>query len=172
MIVVDVNVVAYCFIAGERTAQAREVLRRDPDWRLPALWRHEYLNVLATFVRQGGATIDEARVVWRRTVELVGAREHGVDMEAALALASEHRLSAYDAQYLVLARQLQTICVTEDKRLLKTFPSLTSTMEVRRDLISDSTPHSFARPICRREKGRNRHVGCSCQSASVGGSSV
>lgn len=129
MIVVDVNVVAYCFIAGERTAQARALLRRDPDWRLPALWRHEYLNVLATFVRQGGATIEEARVLWRRTVELVGAREHGVDMEAALALASEHRLSAYDAQYIVLARQLQTICVTEDKRMLKTFPSLMSTME-------------------------------------------
>ena len=125
MIVVDVNVVAYCFIAGERTAQARALLRRDPDWRLPALWRHEYLNV-ATFVRQGGATIEETRVLWRRT--LVGAREHGVDMEAALALASEHRLSAYDAQYIVLARQLQTICVTEDKRMLKTFPSLTSTM--------------------------------------------
>lgn len=129
MIVVDVNVIAYCFIAGERTAQAHELLHRDPNWRLPALWRHEYLNVLATFVRQGGATIDEARVLWRRTVDLVGPSERGVDMEAALALASHHRLSAYDAQYVVLARQLQTVCVTEDKRMLKTFPSLTSTME-------------------------------------------
>jgi len=52
VIVVDVNVVAYFLIEGEHTERARELWRRDPDWRLPPLWRHEYLNVLATFVRR------------------------------------------------------------------------------------------------------------------------
>jgi len=32
-------VVAYFFIEGDRTATARELMRSDPDWRLPALWR-------------------------------------------------------------------------------------------------------------------------------------
>ena len=45
------------------------------------------------------------------------------------ALATENRISAYDAQYIALARQLQTVCVTEDQRLLKTFPALTRTMQ-------------------------------------------
>jgi hypothetical protein len=30
---------------------------------------------------------------------------------------------------VILARQLQTVCVTEDQRLLKTFPALTRTMQ-------------------------------------------
>ena len=129
MIVVDVNVVAYFLVLGEKTAVARDLLHRDPDWRLPALWRHEYLNVLATFAREGGATVAEARTLWRRAVELFGPREQSVDMELALVLATENRISAYDAQYIALARQLQTVCITEDWRLLKTFPTLTRAMQ-------------------------------------------
>lgn len=129
MIVVDVNVVAYFFIEGEKTASARDLFRRDPDWRLPALWRHEYLNVLATFVRQNGATIAQAQTLWRQSIELFGPGEQSVDMETALVLATGKRISAYDAQYIALARQLQTVCVTEDKRLLRTFPTLTRTIQ-------------------------------------------
>ncbi|MBI4191127.1 MAG: type II toxin-antitoxin system VapC family toxin [Betaproteobacteria bacterium] len=129
MIVVDVNVVAYFLIEGEKTASARELLRRDSDWRLPGLWRHEYLNVLATFAREGGATIAEARTLWRRGVDQFGSREQSVDMESALIVATENRISAYDAQYIALAQKLQTVCVTEDQRLLKTFPALTRTMQ-------------------------------------------
>lgn len=129
MIVVDVNVVAYFFIEGEKTALARDLFLRDSDWRLPTLWRHEYLNVLATFVRQNGATIAQAQILWRQSVELFGSGEQSVDMEAALVLATGKRISAYDAQYIALARQLQTVCVTEDKRLLRTFPTLTRTIQ-------------------------------------------
>lgn len=129
MIVVDVNVVAYYFIEGEKTALARDLMRRDPDWRLPSIWRHEYLNVLANYARQGGATPEEARVLWRRALELFRSREQPVDAEAALALAVEHPVSAYDAQYVALARELRTVLVTEDRRLLKTFAADARTMQ-------------------------------------------
>ena len=129
MIVVDVNIVAYFLIEGEKTTSARNLLRREPAWRLPALWRHEYLNVLATFARKGGATTAEALSLWRRGVELFGPLEQSVDMESALILATENRISAYDAQYIALAQKLQTLCVTEDQGLLKTFPALTRTMQ-------------------------------------------
>lgn len=132
MIVVDVNIVAYFLIEGEKTTSARDLLRREPDWRLPALWRHEYLNVLATFARNGGATTAEMLSLWRRGVEWLGPREQSVDMESVLVLAVENRISAYDAQYIALAQKLRTICVTEDQRLLKTFPALTRTMQAFR----------------------------------------
>ena len=129
MIVVDVNVVAYFLIEGEHTGQARELWRCDPDWRLPLLWQHEYLNVLATFVRHGGADIADALMLWRRAVNLLADAEVEVDMEGALGLAARENISAYDAQYIVLAQQLCTVCVTEDKRLLKVFPGTARTME-------------------------------------------
>jgi len=128
MIVVDVNVVAYFFIEGDKTMLARDLMRKDPHWRLPSLWRHEFLDVLAAFVRHGGATIAEGKALWRKTIGLLTSHEQIVDMEAALILASENRISAYDGQYIALARQLQTVCVTEDKRLLRTFPDLTCAM--------------------------------------------
>lgn len=122
MIVVDVNVVAYFMIEGDKTSQARGLLNHDSNWRLPPLWQHEYLNVLATFAREGGATHVEVQQLWRRATQLFGPLERRVNMESALALAGSHRISAYDAQYIALAQQLHTVCVTEDRRLLKTFP--------------------------------------------------
>ena len=116
-------------IEGEKTAAARDLWRRDPDRRLPALWRHEYLNMLATFTREGGATISEAQTLWRRGIEMFGPREQGVDMESTLVFATENRISAYDAQYIALAQQPQSIRVTEDGRLLRTFPALTRSMQ-------------------------------------------
>ena len=138
MIVVDVNVVAYLLVEGEKTAAAQRLLQRYPDWRLPVLWRHEYLNILATFARAGGVTADEARMLWRRAVALFVPQELSVDMESALALAVRHRISAYDAQYLALAQQIKTICVTEDKRLLKMFPLLARNMQTQSE-IEDKT---------------------------------
>ena len=129
MIVVDANVVVYFLIEGDRTQAARELMRRDPDWRLPALWRHEYLNVLATLVRAGGATLADGRGLWRLGIEGFGQREEDLDMDEALALAAEHRVSAYDAQYLVLARRLRTVCVTDDRRLQQLFPQLARGMQ-------------------------------------------
>ena len=44
MIVVDVNVIAYLLINGEKTVEARSVRELDSDWIVPDLWRDEFLN--------------------------------------------------------------------------------------------------------------------------------
>ena len=128
MIVADVNAVAYCLIEGEKTEAARRLRGVDADWRLPELWRHEFLNILATWSRRGGAPLADAQELWRRAVHWIGPCEVPVNMTAALALAHEHGISAYDAQYLALAQQLQTVCATEDGRLRRLFPDLTRTL--------------------------------------------
>lgn len=38
MITVDANVVAYAFIEGESTKEARRIWRTDPEWCLPILF--------------------------------------------------------------------------------------------------------------------------------------
>lgn len=122
MIVVDTNIVAYAFIEGPRTRLAREAFRRDPEWRLPELWRHEFLNILATFTRRGGASLEQVSVVWRQADAALALFQHPVDMTLALELAVSHAIGAYDAQFIALAQSLGVLCLTEDRELVRKFP--------------------------------------------------
>jgi predicted nucleic acid-binding protein len=128
VIVVDTNVVAYALVEGTHTELARRVRELDPDWRLPELWQHEYLNILATYAKQGGANLKTAQRLWREAVKLLAAATVPVDMPTALDLAVEHGVSAYDAQFIALAVALGVPCVTEDRILLRAFPRVAVSM--------------------------------------------
>lgn len=128
MIAVDTNVVAYALIQGAQTALARRVWDLDPVWRLPDLWRHEYLNVLATYARRGGASLRMVTQLWIQAVQLLAGSTQPVDMPLALQLAIENKISAYDAQFVALARSLGVALVTEDQHLLQAFPQETLSM--------------------------------------------
>lgn len=129
MIVVDTNVVAYTLIEGAQTALARQARLLDTEWRLPTLWRHEFLNILATYARRGGASVSAVTSLWEQAVELFSPGERRVDMPLALRLAVHHRVSAYDAQFVALAQTLDAPCLTEDQRLLKAFPDRALSLE-------------------------------------------
>lgn len=122
MIVVDANVIAYRFIAGEKTGLSCQVQEKDAEWVVPALWRHEFLNVLATAARAGIIDTVEACTIWRSAFRILGNNEQAVNYEKSLCCAVDSRISAYDAQYITLARTLNCLCITEDARLHKTFP--------------------------------------------------
>ena len=123
MVVVDVNVLAYSLIEGDRTGEALEVQRIDPDWRLPPVWRHEFANVLVTYVRQGGMPERRASDLYGAAVASYGPREATPDVSSVIRWAIGKRLSAYDAQYVALARQLDVPCVTEDAGILRAVPA-------------------------------------------------
>jgi predicted nucleic acid-binding protein len=129
VIVVDANVIAYLLIAGESTAVAQAVWDLDSDWRVPALWRHEVLNVLSTYVKVGGSSLEQAQEIWSTATRLLASGESEIDMNRALGLAVEHGLSAYDAQYLALALALGVPLVTEDRRLREILPRETLSMQ-------------------------------------------
>jgi predicted nucleic acid-binding protein len=132
MVVVDVNVLAYSLIAGERTGEAIEVQRADPDWRLPPVWRHEFANVLVTYVRQGGMAERRAGELYEAAVASYGPREIAPDPGAVIRIAIGKRLSAYDAQYVALAQELDVSCVTEDGGVQRAVPACACSM---RDFI-------------------------------------
>jgi len=117
VIVVDVNIISYALITGDKTPLALQVQKRDANWKVPALWRHEFLNILATSTRFGVFDINRAASTWQQAVELLRTAEVAVDMTASLRLAVELKISAYDAQYISLAKRLGVQCVTEDRKL-------------------------------------------------------
>ena len=129
MIVVDTNVVAYFSIQGTQTSVARTVREIDTDWYLPPLWRHEYLNLLATLARTGGAELGEVLDLWESTTRFFRSSERDPDMDLALRLSIERSVSAYDAQYAALALKLGAPLITEDRKLLKAFPDQALSME-------------------------------------------
>ena len=129
MIVADTNLVVSLFVQETQTPLARAVFARDADWRMPAFWKAEFLNVLSTYVRFGDMPLEDSLRLWRLATEASFIREEAVDGAEALRLAKQHKISGYDAVFLALARRLDVALVTADKKLCKTAPGLAVPLE-------------------------------------------
>ncbi len=119
MIVADTNLVAQLILSLDQTREAQAVYRHDSDWRMPALWQHEFLNVLATCLRFDRIPIAPLVAAWNRALVLFESATCQVDMPEALRIAGQYGVSAYDAQYVALAQALQVPLITEDRKLLR-----------------------------------------------------
>ena len=128
MIVADCNVLAHLVIPGDRTPLAKRVFELDGDWSAPALWRSEFLNVLATYVRVGTFGLMVAE-------QFIGAAEEIVSvlptLNAAEVLSRSARsgCSSYDCEYVTAAEVQQVPLVAEDRKVLAAFPAVALSME-------------------------------------------
>ena len=122
MIVVDSNVLAYLYLPGEYTAAAEALLEHDPDWAAPVLWRSEFRNILAGYLRRNTLTFGQVCSLQSEAEDLLGGSEFEVDSNAVLALVRDSDCSAYDCEFIALAIKLDTQLVTMDKKLLRAFP--------------------------------------------------
>jgi predicted nucleic acid-binding protein len=122
VIVADVNVVAYLYLPCPQSAIAEALLLKDSDWMVPRLWRSEFRNVLATYMRHGLLTLESAIDIHRSAQALLGDNEFDVAPLAVLRLAHESGCSAYDCEYIALAEHLDVKLVSADKKLCKAFP--------------------------------------------------
>ena len=130
MIVVDTNVIAYILLPGERTEQAERVFHRDPVWAAPLLWRSEFRNVLAVYMRQGRLSLDQALQLMDNAAILMRDREYEVSSVRILSLVAGTRCSAYDGEFVALAQDLGLSLVTSDARLLAEFPATAIAMDM------------------------------------------
>ena len=122
MIVVDTNVLAYLYLPGEHTSHAEALLERDPGWVAPVLWRSEFRNILAGYMRRRALTFEQAREVQAEAESLLSGSEHEVDSQHVLELVRDSDCSAYDCEFVALAMKLGAKLVTMDARLLRAFP--------------------------------------------------
>jgi predicted nucleic acid-binding protein len=122
MIVVDSNVLASLYLPGEYTAAAEALLEQDSDWAAPILWRSEFRNILAGYMRRKAITFEQAYSLQREAESLLEGAEFEVETLAVLELVRDSDCSAYDCEFIALAMRLDTIMVTMDKKLLRAFP--------------------------------------------------
>ena len=129
MIVVDSNIIAYCWVNGPLTSLAQRVRVKDPDWHAPILWRSEMHSILTGYLREG--SLNQAQIV--RIMEAVenalAGCEHLVPASRVFEIAGKSRLSAYDCEFVALSSVLAVPLVTADKAVLKTFPEQARTMQ-------------------------------------------
>jgi len=128
MIVVDTNVIAYLFLPGKRSAQARAVYRKDPEWAAPVLWRSEFRNVLALYLRRAELSLTQAFRITGEAEFLMQGGEGEVTSSDVLSLTAHSRCSAYDCEFVALAQVLGVPLITSDERILKDFPSVAISM--------------------------------------------
>ena len=122
MIVVDSNVLAYLYLPGEYTTAAETLLEQDSDWAAPILWRSEFRNILAGYLRRKAITFEQAKSLQREAESLLEGAEFEVESLAVLELVRDSDCSAYDCEFIALAMKLDTKLITMDKKLLRAFP--------------------------------------------------
>lgn len=129
MIVVDVNALAYLWLPGEFTSVAEKVLQKDDEWISTLLWRSEFRNILAQYLRH--------KLISRHVAEdcLAGAetqmtgKEFMVPSRLVLDEVARSACSAYDCEYVALARDRGVALITADRQVLREFPGVAIGLE-------------------------------------------
>jgi predicted nucleic acid-binding protein len=122
VIVSDTNLIVHLYVESMVSSVARQVVLRDPDWAAPFLWRSEFRNTLIKCLRGGILEMDKAFRILGAAESMMSGWEYDVVSGEVLDLAATTSCSAYDAEFVVLARDMQVPLVTTDKELLDKFP--------------------------------------------------
>lgn len=124
MIVADNALISYLIIPGEYTDEAERVRGLDSDWVAPPLWISEFRNVLRNYIVGGLLSLEKASLFMDAAELLMRGRAHDVSSAEVLALAATSGCTAYDCEYVALARSVGVQLITTDKEVLREFPDL------------------------------------------------
>ena len=130
MIVADTNLIAYLLILGQYTNEAESVYIKDPQWVAPLLWRSEFRNILALYVRRGLMDLNDAYGTMEQAERLMRGQEFEIVSARVLRLAATSGCSAYDCEFVALAQDLGVTMVTSDRILVaRSKPTVSSMRE-------------------------------------------
>lgn len=129
MIIVDTNVIAYLFLTGEHSDLSEQLLKHDPDWVAPRLWRSEFRNVLTLYLRKKLLSLQEVMEILEEAERLMSDSEFEVPSAPVMRLAVESGCSAYDCEFIALARYFRVPLATNDGTLLRAFPDTAQSIQ-------------------------------------------
>ena len=129
MIVVDTNIIGYFFLTSSKSKLADNAWQKDPIWAAPLLWRSEMRNVLALYIRKDILSLSDAGQIMNEATVLMLGKEYDVNSFQVLQLVKESACSAYDCEFVALARDLKVPLVTADQQILTDFPETAYSLE-------------------------------------------
>jgi len=132
VIVADTNLIAYLLILGQYSNEAESVYIKDPQWVAPLLWRSEFRNILAFYVRRELMDLNDAYGTMEQAERLMRGQEFEVVSARVLRLAATSGCSAYDCEFVALAQDLRVTMATSERILVTRFkPTVSSMREFR-----------------------------------------
>ncbi|MBN4054335.1 type II toxin-antitoxin system VapC family toxin [Nitrospira defluvii] len=124
MIVVDTNIIAAFYLPTTYSKKAGDLYKYESQWTAPLLWKSEFRNVLALYMRKKLVTLEQALQIQEAAESLLANNEFEIPSSRLLPLIQKSACSGYDCEFVVLADQLGTRLVTQDKQVIKTFPKI------------------------------------------------
>jgi predicted nucleic acid-binding protein len=129
MIAVDTNLLVYLLLPSPLAPLAEAVFTNDQEWVAPALIHSEFRNVIVGAIRRKAIDAQDAYTLLARSADVVIVPDGAPNPRDVLALALQSGCSAYDCEFVWLARELQVTLVTSDKKVIAAFPGIAVTPE-------------------------------------------
>lgn len=129
MIVADTNIISYLLLPTSYSASVDAAYKFDSDWAAPLLWKSEFRNVLALYLRRKIINLEKALLLQEAAELILSQNEFDISSSQVLALINENNCSSYDCEFIALAHHLNVSLVTQDKNILKEFSSTAITID-------------------------------------------
>ena len=129
MIAVDTNIICYYWLPSPLSAQAEALEERDPIWLVPPLWRSEFRNALAMSLRHRLIAMNDAIALVERAEARLEKTEAVVSSRTVLELVAHSSCTAYDCEFVAVAREHGLRLVTADRQILREFPHIAVSLQ-------------------------------------------
>ncbi len=124
MIVVSTDIVVALYLPGENTGTAEAVLKRDPAWASPMLWRTLFPHYVTEPLRLGAVTPALVVLMLEEAEKLFLSREFPSPARENMRFVFQSQCSAFIAPFLGLAQGLGVPLVTLDSEAVRAFPEI------------------------------------------------
>lgn len=122
MIVVDTNILVYFYVQGNQSKLVTELFLQDSDWIAPSLWLSEFRNTMMLYKRKDLLNMSTILDIVKAAENLMKNRSFLAKSSDVLNLASISQCSAYECEFVALAKKFQIPLVTADKKIVRSFP--------------------------------------------------
>ncbi|MDX8377683.1 MAG: type II toxin-antitoxin system VapC family toxin [Mariprofundales bacterium] len=123
MIVADTNIISYFLLPTPYSNSVDFLYQLDSNWIAPILWKSEFRNVLALYLRKKILSLDKAFQLQDSAESIMAHNEFEISSSQVLSLVDKSNCSSYDCEFIALAHHLNVSLITQDKKVLREFPS-------------------------------------------------